>query len=257
MTGSRPDYHFDEAHTREELESQADGLIIAGWKPTGEPRQVELNFPSGRREFRFSQAYVRPALLTACTRVRRELPANFSVLAEPAKACEHLVHFYDQEVTLLNSLEAFILRGLMEGEAVVVIALPSHRTALEFRLAGHGLNLAKLEASDQLLLVDAQATLSAFLRDGMPSETLFEETLGRVIARVRARHHVVRAFGEMVGILWTEGNEAATIRLEELWHRYCKREGLMLYCAYPEAAFATHPEARRLICASHSCVIEA
>ena len=236
MTGSRPDYHFDEAHTREELKSQADQLLSAGWKLAGEPRQFELNFPSGRREFRFSQAYVRPALFPAC---------------------EHLVHFYDEEVTLLNSLEAFILRGLMEGEAVVVIALPSHRTALEFRLAGHGLNLAKLEATDQLLLVDAQATLSTFMRDGMPSETLFEENVGGLVARLRARHHAVRAFGEMVGILWAAGNEAATVRLEELWHRYCKREGLMLYCAYPDAAFAMHPEARQRICASHSCVIEA
>src|SRR5690349_1542111 len=108
MTGSRPDYHFDEAHTREELESQSGQLISAGWKAAGEPRQFELNFPSGRREFRFSQAYVRPALFPACERIRRVLPETFSVLSEPAKRCEHLVHFYDEEVTLLNSLEAFI-----------------------------------------------------------------------------------------------------------------------------------------------------
>lgn len=257
MTGSRPDYYFDEARSREELEVQAGGLIQDGWKPAGDPRKVELSFPSGRREFRFSQAYIRPALFPACERIRRELPPGFAVLAEPSRAREHLVHFYDRELILMNSLEAFVLRGLMEGEAVVIIALPSHRATLEARLVGHGLNLPKLEETDQLLLVDAQAALSSFLRDGMPNEALFEEHLGGLLARVRARHRTVRAFGEMVGILWMQGNESATIHLEELWHRHCEREGLMLYCAYADASFAAHPEARQCICASHSRVIEA
>lgn len=257
MTGSRPDYHFDEAHTPEELEARAGGLIGAGWKPAGEPRKLELNFPSGRREVRFSQAYVRPTLFPVCERIRRELPAGFAVLLEPNQAPEHCVHFYDRELTLVNSLEAFALRGLMEGEAVIIIALPSHRTAVEFRLTEHGLNLQKLEDAGQLLLVDAQAALSSFLRDGMPAEALFEEHIGGLLARARAHHRSVRAFGEMVGILWADGNEAAMIRLEELWHGYCKRENLMLYCAYAEAAFASRPDARRCICASHSRVIEA
>jgi hypothetical protein len=257
MTGARPDYHFEEAVTRKELDSKTPFLVRQGWKPVGVPRQIQLNFPSGRHEVRFSQAYVRPALFPACERINQALPSAFAVLQGPVKPCEHLVHFYDEEAVFLNSLETFILHGLMAGEAVVVIALPGHRTSLEFRLAGHGLNLAKLTDNEQLLLLDAQTTLSSFLRDGLPSEMLFEEKLGGLLARVRARHQTVRAFGEMVGILWEQGNRAATIRLEELWHAYCRREGLMLYCAYRRAAFAAEPEAMGHICANHSRVIEA
>lgn len=257
MTGSKPDYHFDEARSREELQFRGGGLIEEGWKPAGEPRKFELSFPSGRREYRFSQVYVRPALFPACERARRELPTDFAVLVEPNRAREHVVHFYDRDLTLMNSLEAFTLRGLMEGEAVVIIALPPHRMALEARLNAHGLDLTKLEETDQLLLVDAAMAMALFLRDGTPDEGLFEEHIGGLLARVRARHRVVRAFGEMVGILWAQGNEAATIRLEEMWHQYYNREGLMLYCAYQDAAFATRPEARGCICASHSRVIEA
>lgn len=257
MTGSRPDYHFEEGLSREELHAKAPKLTGAGWKAAGEPRQFELNFPSGRREVRYSQAYVRPALFPVCERIRNSLPPAFSVLGTPIKPCEHLVHFYDDETVFLNSLETFILRGLMDGEAVVVIALPSHRTALEFRLAGHGLNLAKLAASEQLVLLDARETLSTFMWDGLPSEPLFEEALGKLVTRLRAGHRTVRAFGEMVGILWEQGNRAATLRLEEIWHRFCQREGLVLYCAYRQAAFAAEPESRRQICASHSHLIEA
>ncbi len=257
MTGSRPDYHFEEAISREELEAKAPELKGAGWKTVGEPRQFELNFPSGRREIRFSQAYVRPVLFPICERLRNSLPAGFGVLADPIKPCEHFVHFYDNELVFLNSLETFILRGLMDGEAVVVIALPSHRTALEFRLAGHGLNLAKLIASEQLVLLDARETLHTFMWDGLPSEPLFEEVLGKLVRRLRSGHRTVRAFGEMVGILWEQGNRAATLRLEEIWHRFCQREGLVLYCAYREETFASEPESRRRICGSHSHLIEA
>jgi hypothetical protein len=257
MTGSRPDYHFEEANSREELDAKAPGLIREGWRPVGETRQFELNFPSGRHELVFSQAYIRPVLFPICERISRTLPPNLVVLSQPIKPCEHIVHFYESETVFLNSLETFILRGLMDREAVVVIALPSHRSALEFRLAGHGLNLAKLAATEQLVMLDASETLRTFMWDGLPSEPLFEQALGKLVARLRTLHRTVRAFGEMVGILWEQGNVAATQRLEEIWHEFCRREGLVLYCAYRQAAFVAESEALRRICAAHSLLIEA
>jgi len=257
MTGTRPDYHFEEAASLEELDAKSPKLTEAGWKAVGEPRKFELNFSSGRQELRFSQAYVRPALLPICERIRQQLPPVLSGLGNPLKRCEHIVHFYGDDTVFLNALESFILRGLMDGEAVVVIALPSHRTALECRLAGHGLNLATLATTEQLVLLDARETLDTFLRDGLPSETLFHEILGKLVARLRAGHRTVRAFGEMVGILWEQGNRAATLQLEEIWHRFCQAEGLVLYCAYRGTAFAAESEARRQIGEVHSQLIEA
>ncbi len=257
MAGTRLAYHFEQAHSREALEAKSLLLARQGWKPASAPRQVEVNFPDGRLLLQFSQAYVRPMLLPICERIQATLPGQFTALCGPIKPGEHLVHFYDDSTVFLSSLEAFILQGLQAGEAVLVIARSEHRTALEFRLTAHGLDLEGLEADQQLLFLDAQTTLASFLRDGLPSEILFEEVLGRLIARLHARHRVVRAFGEMVHILWQDGNAAATHRLEELWHRYCQREGLVLYCAYPRSAFATEAEALQRICASHSQVLEA
>jgi hypothetical protein len=140
---------------------------------------------------------------------------------------------------------------------VALIALPDHRSALEFRLRSHGLDLAALGEDRQLVLLDAQLTLSSFLVNGMPSELLFEQILGKLLTQMRATHRTVRAFGEMVGVLWADGNRAATLRLEEIWHDYCKREGLVLYCAYPRRAFAGEEESVRQITESHSQLIEA
>jgi hypothetical protein len=257
MTGSRPDYHFEEAASRKELDAKAPELTGAGWKPVGEPRQFELNFPSGRQELRFSQAYTRPVLFPAWERIRSSLPPVLTVLSNPLKRCEHLVHFYEDESVFLSSLESFVLRGLMDGEAVVAITLPSHRTFLEFRLASHGLNLAKLAGDQHLVMLDAHETLRTFMWDGMPSESLFEEALGQLIARLRTGRRTVRAFGEMVGILCEQGNQAATRRLEEIWHRFCQREGLVLYCAYRNAVIAAEPGLRQQLGALYSRVIEA
>ena len=257
MAGIPLTYHFEEAASRELLEAKLVALARKGWKPTGEPRRVEMKFPSGRKELRFCQACIRPALYPVCERVRVSLPESFKALDGQIKPCEHLVHFYDDESLFLLSLEAFIVQGLMAGEAVVMIALPEHREALKFRLVAHDLDLEALEADQQLLLLDAQTTLSSFLRDGMPCEILFEQVLGGLISQLRIKHRVVRAFGEMVGILWSDGNRAATHRLEELWHQYCQREGLVLYCAYRRGAFATELESLQEICSSHSQVIEA
>lgn len=257
MTGTRPDYHFEEASSREELEAKAPHLIEAGWKAVGEPRKFELNFPSGRQELRFSQAYVRPVLLPICERIRSGLPPALGILCNPIKPCEHIVHFYEDDTVFLNALESFVLRGLMDREAIIVIALPSHRTSLEFRLASHGLNLAKLTATEQLVMLDAEETLGAFMADGLPSEPRFQQVVGKWISRLRAGHRQVRAFGEMVGILWGQGNREATLRLEEIWHRFCERHGLVLYCAYRGADFAGESEARHLIAARHSQLLEA
>jgi len=66
----------------------------------------------------------------------------------------------------------------------------------------------------------------------------------------------VRAFGEMVAILWAQGNSGATVRLEHLWQDLCQEQNLALFCAYPRCGF-TLDSAQSIedICAAHSRVI--
>jgi hypothetical protein len=76
------------------------------------------------------------------------------------------------------------------------------------------------------------------------------------VRRASARGRRVRAFGEMVALLWAQGNAAATVRLEYLWNRVCKLERLPLFCAYPKAGFTQEASASLAeICAAHSRII--
>ena len=173
--------------------------------------------------------------------------------------CEHFVHLYDGRQGLLDLLQGFIADGLRAGDATVVIATPDHLSALDRRLNAEGFDLVAARWQGQYLPMDAKATLGQFMANGMPDEEQFERVMAEVLARARRNGRNVRAFGEMVALLWAAGNANATVRLEQLWDVFCKRESLPLFCAYPKAAFADDGAAKSLaaICSAHSRLISA
>jgi signal transduction histidine kinase/CheY-like chemotaxis protein len=69
----------------------------------------------------------------------------------------------------------------------------------------------------------------------------------------------VKAFGEMVALLWSEGNYAGAVRLEELWNDLQKAHSFSLFCAYPMNALGGENLGESLhgVCNTHSRVIPA
>ena len=89
-------------------------------------------------------------------------------------------------------------------------------------------------------------------------EALFERVMGDVLNRARRNGRGVRAFGEMVALLWARGQSDATVRLEELWDAFCRRESLPLFCAYPRDGFTPGDDhAFGAICRAHSRLVAA
>ena len=169
---------------------------------------------------------------------------------------EHLVHIYEHENAFLDSLEGFVAGGLRAGEAVISIATIPHLRELESRLTAHGVNMAALRADDQYLTLDANHALSQFMVNGWPDEELFNDFVVQLIQRARKGGRRVRAFGEMVAILWAQGRNGATVRLEHLWNNLCRSEEFSLFCAYPKSGFTEDSDVSlREICAAHSKVI--
>jgi hypothetical protein len=151
-----------------------------------------------------------------------------------------------------------VAAGLCAGDGIVVIATPSHRRALDGRLRARGMDLEHVCATDQYIALDAAEALASFMVGGWPDDARFKTLVTQLLARAGRNGRPVRAFGEMVAIMWQQGHHAATVRLEHLWHRFCKDEGFSLLCAYPKSGFTEDAtESIRQICAAHSRVVPA
>lgn len=170
--------------------------------------------------------------------------------------CDHSVQIYEDETNFLDTLERFVLAGLRQGEAVIVIATPAHRAALNARLEQQGIDVAQASACGQYLQRDARSCLARFMFDGWPAEARFNALIEELLASARSRYPQVRAFGEMVALLWDDGLYRATMRLEHLWTQLCRREGFPLFCAYPKAAFDASGQSCREVCQAHDRSIE-
>jgi hypothetical protein len=169
--------------------------------------------------------------------------------------CDHLVQIYDDETRFMETLERFIGEGLDRGEGVVVIATASHLTWLEARLRTLEHDVDAARATGRYIGLDAAATLAEFMVAGWPDDTRFIDTILPVVQSAGRGGRQVRAFGEMVALLWAQGHNAATLRLEALWNAFCRREALALFCAYPRiGATRDLTEALADVCAAHSKV---
>jgi hypothetical protein len=151
----------------------------------------------------------------------------------------HAVRFYENRESLAKIVGRFLGEGFVVGLPAIVIATPEHRDAIRRVLTSHYFDLDRLQAADGLILVDAAAALSQFMIDGMPDAVRFTDTMTPLIQKAgRGRNHcVIRAYGEMVDVLWKGGQTAAAIRLEMLWNQLAQTHAFALLCGYSMGHF--------------------
>ena len=170
--------------------------------------------------------------------------------------CDHILRIYETDDEFITTLEGFVTSGFISGESVVVIATTDHLKALNDRLRKKGFDLFSLTLQDHYIPLSAEETLAQFMINGWPDENLFFHLLTNLLLRARKKERRVRAFGEMVALLWSQGFSGATVHLEHLWTRYCESEEFSLFCAYPKAGFTEDPkESLSQICQCHSKMI--
>ena len=168
----------------------------------------------------------------------------------------HAVRFYKDADGLSRIVADFIGDGLAAGEPAIVIATPRHRTQIVRNLQGMALDVDRLQRDGEIFLLDADETLAAFMVDGMPNPQLFTQTIVPVIERAcRGRRDcVVRAYGEMVDVLWKAGETVAATRLEMLWNDLAASHSFSLLCGYAMGNFYKDAAVED-ICSHHSHVI--
>ena len=171
----------------------------------------------------------------------------------------HVVQFYEDDAVLVGAMGAFLGAGLGAGEAALVIATPEHRQALTLRLEAQGIDIPSALGRGQLSLLDARETLARFMVGGMPDEDLFMQQIGGMVAKSSVGRTGLRAFGEMVALLWEDRNPEAAIHLEHLWNKLGNTVAFSLLCAYPIQGFksSAHGKLFARVCHEHSAVIPA
>jgi hypothetical protein len=166
-------------------------------------------------------------------------PTSRRTGAETDSGHFHGVQFYNDPDALCRIVGAFIGEGLEQGTLAVIIATPDHTARIESYLQRRGADVDALKRVGNLVTLDADETLQLFMTDGMPNPGAFRRTLGGILTEVRhgREHCTIRAYGEMVDLLWKGGREAAAIRLETLWNQLGSTHDFALLCGYSMGNF--------------------
>src|SRR5687768_17532372 len=182
----------------------------------------------------------------------REQPSDITVGG-------HAVQFYEHEAYLLDSVTDYLGAALARTNAGILIATLPHRDGVAQRLTARGVDVVGAGAQGRYVALDAHDTLTRFMVDGWPDPARFDDTIGTLISRTGERAPQIHAFGEMVALLWAEGNRDAAIRLEELWNELATRMPFSLLCAYPIEAFHDASQAKPFsdMTATHTHVLPA
>ena len=155
---------------------------------------------------------------------------------------DHFVQVYESDPFLIGSMTRFMAPGLNGSDAAIVVATKPHREALELALTKAGCDLQTAAEQGRYVSLDAAEMLSRFMIDGIPDPMRFTDSVGGVVARTAPTGRRVRIFGEMVALLWADGNMTAAIELEQLWNDLARLHPFTLFCAYPVTVLASEAD---------------
>lgn len=163
--------------------------------------------------------------------------SSISALLSEAPQGRHFCQLHKNQQTLAAAAGIFAGAGMKRGDAVIVIAADANVQLVLKDLQCAGLDATALQESGMLTVLNSEAVLNRFMRDGMPDWEAFRQTVAPIIeagqeAMRRSGGKNLRVYGEMVNDLWHAGNSAAAIRLEEYWNELAREYRYCLFCGY-------------------------
>jgi hypothetical protein len=168
---------------------------------------------------------------------------------------DHTVLFYDHDPEIVSIVAAYARDGLDQGDTVLLIATPAHREAILQSLRDDGVDVAALAGRGALDLRDARTVLEELRPDGRLDLSSFDRLFGAIVTAATARGGRIRIFGEIVTLLWQEGDVAAALQLEDAWNLVLRGRAASLLCSYPTALLPVAGLGEiRQTCALHSDV---
>ena len=147
----------------------------------------------------------------------------------------HLVQLYGgDEQSLARNAGRYLIEGFKRRDGLLVIADARNSRLFRQHLQQSGVDVHSAIMSGRIFFEDARELLSRFMREGQPDWELFEIAVGAAMRKVRPKAigGGLRAYSEMVGILWNGGQFSAAIRVEQFWNKLLGRSSFSLFCGY-------------------------
>jgi hypothetical protein len=161
---------------------------------------------------------------------------------------DHIVQLYQDQQFLNRAVCRFAAGAIANGEGVILVPTAAHWEAFRPRLEAEGVDVKAAQACGQLTVVDADELLPRFMKDAMPDAPVFLGLAADVItnARGEGRFPKVRWWGEMVNVLWEQGNVAASMSLEDQFDRLAKHHEIAIFCSFVMDNFDSQVHSRLL-----------
>ena len=169
----------------------------------------------------------------------------------------HAVQFYGNDDSLFTTVGQFLSEGLVAGHPAIIIATRPHNEAIARELASRLIDVEAATTAGDLHFLDADAMLATFMTGDIPNPGKFRYHVGGLIKQALGNRPatIVRAYGEMVDVLWKQGREDAAIRLEILWNQLAQTCGFALLCGYSMGNFYKQAERFQEVCRQHTHVM--
>ena len=169
----------------------------------------------------------------------------------------HAVQFYGNETSLFTTVGGFLSEGLIAGQPALVIATGPHRVGILEQLTERLIDVQQAMRVGDLIVLDAGEALDRFMVGDNPDAGAFEREMGTQIERLlRGRKRVmVRAYGEMVDVLWKDGRSQAAVAVEMLWNKLSATYGFALLCGYAMGNFYKQIEQFQAVCRQHTQIV--
>lgn len=172
----------------------------------------------------------------------------------------HLVQIYRDHGFLADAVAAWLAPALEAGGGAILVCTPPSRARVLAVLDAAGARATAAHAEGRIAILDAADLWARICPAGTLDVPAFKALAAAHAARVRAACPAggpIRAWGELVDLLWKRGEPAQAERLESAWNEVIDAEGIRLLCSYEMDNLAprTHGGDLRRVCASHSQLV--
>lgn len=167
---------------------------------------------------------------------------------------EHVATFYDRDADLVAEIAEWTAEGLDAGERVMLVATSAHLAAVDDVLLQYDVDAAAVRASGTLLTYDATHALAELVSGAGPDPSLFATRVVPIIDAATSDGRSIRIYGEMVALLWEQGDVTGALQLEALWNALASTHTFALRCGYPTSALDSSLLDAHAVCRAHSRV---